>query len=522
MSSTGQPVAEVCVDRFFRGVTGAALVAVMALASRSTMAATIAADPSDFNGDGYVDLAIGVPGEDLGGRVEAGAVNVLYGSATGLTAAGDQLWTQDTPGVKGSVGGGTGDYFGRALASGDFDRDGYADLAIGVPRDRAGTEFPHPGAVNVLYGSASGLSAAGDQRWSQANLPGHPDRNDEFGADLAAGDFDGDGYSDLAIGVRGEAVGGVLNRGLVQILFGGPDGLAATGTQTLTRAMTGADYDPRAAHWFGQTLAAGDLDGDGFADLAVGAPAAHDYPGDVSVLFGGASGLTTVDSQLWSQSSPGLVDDLDPEDRFGGALEIGNWNGDAYADLAIGVEERFEAAPGYGRVQVLYGTAAGPTAAGTQSWSRDTPGVPGSILESTGFGIALASGDFDGDGYDELAVGADVPGRSGEAIVLRGTAPGLTATGVQVWSEDSGGVPGTREDEDLFGYALAASDYGRSGRDDLAIGSPGENGFRGRVVVLFGDTGGLSGVGAQAWSQDTSGVKDRSEAYDFFGDALAP
>jgi len=62
-----------------------------------------AAEPSDFNGDGYADLAIGVPGEDLAGHVEAGAVNVLYGSATGPTSAGDQLWTQDTPGVKGRI-----------------------------------------------------------------------------------------------------------------------------------------------------------------------------------------------------------------------------------------------------------------------------------------------------------------------------------------------------------------------------------------------------------------------------------
>ena len=101
-----------------------------------------AALPSDFNGDAYTDLAVGVPSEDVGHKEQAGAVNVLYGSQFGLTAAGDQHWTQDTPGVLGTAEGGPGhdenpyDRFGAALASGDFDRDGYADLAIGVPEDR--------------------------------------------------------------------------------------------------------------------------------------------------------------------------------------------------------------------------------------------------------------------------------------------------------------------------------------------------------------------------------------------------
>ena len=103
------------------------------------MAAAHAAMPSDFDGDGYADLAIGAPGEAVRGtKPNAGVVHVIRGSASGLTEDGDQLWSQDLPGVKGVSLGGlkSGDRFGATLASGDFDRDGHADLAIGVYRDR--------------------------------------------------------------------------------------------------------------------------------------------------------------------------------------------------------------------------------------------------------------------------------------------------------------------------------------------------------------------------------------------------
>src|SRR5207247_449249 len=72
----------------------------------------------DFNGDGYTDLAIGVPGESVNGRPGAGAVNVLYGSRYGLTAAGNQIWTEESLGLDASE---KGDHFGASLAVGDFD-----------------------------------------------------------------------------------------------------------------------------------------------------------------------------------------------------------------------------------------------------------------------------------------------------------------------------------------------------------------------------------------------------------------
>ena len=186
-----------------------------------------AAVPSDFNGDGYADLAIGVPSEDIGTKDGAGGVNVLYGSS----GRPDRGWRpvlepgqprhprhgrgrKPTTWIPGDAV--SGEHFGAALASGDFDRDGYADLAVGVPLDKVGGKAA--GAVNIIYGSQRGLTATGDQLWSRNNLPGEPGWLALFGGALAAADFSGDGYWDLAIGVPREDVDTVGGAGVVVIV----------------------------------------------------------------------------------------------------------------------------------------------------------------------------------------------------------------------------------------------------------------------------------------------------------------
>jgi FG-GAP repeat len=141
---------------------------------------------SDFNNDGFADLAIGARGEDEGGR-DAGAVNVLYGSSGGLqaTSPDDQFWTQDSPGVRDTAD--SRDDFGSSLVAGDFNNDGFADLAIGVITEDVGTAGD-AGAVSVLYGSAGGLQATSpdDQFWTQ-DTPGVKDTaeaGDRFGFSL--------------------------------------------------------------------------------------------------------------------------------------------------------------------------------------------------------------------------------------------------------------------------------------------------------------------------------------------------
>ena len=119
---------------------------------------------SDFDNDGFDDLAIGVRGESVGTVALAGAASVIFGSLSGLAAAGNRLWHQNVAGVAGVAE--CGDGFGNALASGDFDNDGFDDLAIGAPGEDVGAAA-NAGAINLLFGSAAGLTAAGNQVWHQ-------------------------------------------------------------------------------------------------------------------------------------------------------------------------------------------------------------------------------------------------------------------------------------------------------------------------------------------------------------------
>jgi hypothetical protein len=471
-----------------------------------------AAKPFDFNGDGYADLAIGVSYEDVGNKENAGAINVLYGSVDGLTPAGDQYWNQDSPGVRGVSQGDPyqGDYFATVLTSDDFDRDGHADLAIGVPQDEVDGVWP--GAVNILYGSTEGLTADGDDLLTQANLPDNRERDDSYGGSLASADFDGDGYGDLAIGASHEDFGWIEAIGIVEIRYGAPGGLAAGRVALLTPAMAGLPEEEFLR--FGTGVEAGDFDGDGYADLAVQAIGQSPSLGTITQFFGGAAGLAgdhtaTLAGGWW------------------GALAVGDFDDDGNADLAHGSPRGLRG----GTVSVLYGSTSGLDPSTTELWHQDVPGVPDTDEKADFFGYALATGDLDGDGADDLAIGApredlgETP-NAGSVTLLFGSQAGLVATGAQRWTQASPGVPDRPERGDQFGFALAIADYGRSSRADLAVGTPLEDlgaiKDAGLVNVLYGTSTGPTGTKAQAWTQDSGGIGGSAERYDEFGSTLAP
>ncbi|MGD8244337.1 MAG: hypothetical protein PVI63_04005, partial [Anaerolineae bacterium] len=343
----------------------------------------------NFDGDTYDDLAVGVPREDKGDDIDTGAVNVLYGSSSGLTAMGNQIFDQDDFAFGTAE---PGDLFGSALAVGYFDADAYADLAIGVPFEDWGTTV-NTGALNVLYGTSSGLSESGGQMWSQNDAGDTREAFDEFGHALAVGDFDDNGYDDLAIGAPGETVGSYSSAGAVSVMYSQSTGLGVS-PDFWYQDGTYIRDDAESGDHFGYALAAGDFDGNGYADLAVGVPDEHiDFVGDagaVNVLYGQWNGLSVdFGSQFWHQDI--LEGTAEEEDNFGRSLAAGDFNGDGRDDLAVGVPyEDISDAGDAGAVNVIYGFGGG-LGASHQYWHQDTSGVPGDAEEGDVFGLALVA-----------------------------------------------------------------------------------------------------------------------------------
>ncbi|MBV7328724.1 FG-GAP repeat protein [Chloroflexi bacterium TSY] len=488
---------------------------------------------ADFDGDGYSDLAIGIPEEDVRDIPDAGAVIVLFGSSGGIDEDDDQRWDQDTPGISGSVE--RDDQFGRAVAAGDFNDDGFTDLAIGAPYENLGDDSD-AGAVNILYGSTEGLDDDDDQRWSQdsSGIADDASDDDQFGRTLIAADFNGDRYADLAIGAPEENIDGESDAGAVNVLYGTSTGLTASGNQFWHQNSFAIFDVVENKDRFGQSLAAGDFNRDGYADLAVGVPEENigaTNAGAVHVLYGSPAGLNANGNQLWHQDSPGIEGSGEHDDKFGKALVAGDFNGDGLADLAIGIaEEDIEDENNAGAVTVLYGSPFGLTVVGSQKWHQDSSGISGSAESGDQFGRALAAGDFNGDGYDELAIGVpeeDVNGASnaGAVNILYGSPVGLSANNEQRWDQSSSGVAGSAESGDQFGRALTTGDYNQDGcYVDLAIGVPFEDiediPDAGAVNILYGTASGLSSRDDQRWDQNTSGIDGSAESGDHFGQAI--
>jgi FG-GAP repeat len=431
--------------------------------------------------------------------------------------------------------------FGSSLASGDFNADGVDDLAVGVYDATSGTVIGE-GAVHVFYGrSGTALYPLG-QYWTSNLICGEPvETNDHFGSTLAAGDFDGDGVDDLAIGSSFEDVGDD-DAGLVQVVFGLRGvGLSNTRCQKWHQDSGGIAGEAESDDGFGGALAAGDFNADGIDDLAVGVSGEglggvffeNFSAGAVQILNGQWGVGLTATGSLWLEqggtlqghSLPGSVE---TPDRFGDTLAVGDLNGDGVDDLAIGAPGEND---GGGVVIAVYGRRGfGLTGRDSQSWSQDTADIPDNQEDLDVFGQALAIADWNGDGIDDLAVGAyyETVGTAvgaGTVHILNGSTAGLTAAGTLQLTQDSGSLADAVETNDWFGVALVAGDFDADGRADLAISAEGESStagiFAGVVHLLKGSASGLTTTGNRMWSQDSTNVGGASHPYGRFGAKLA-
>jgi hypothetical protein len=274
----------------------------------------------DFNNSTISDLAVGSPGEAVGTAEAAGAAHVLFGGVTGVSGTGSQLFHQGVAGVGSDPE--VADFFGGALGAGDFNDDGFADLAIGADGESVGA-VPGAGAIMVLYGSGGGLTATGQVlHQGVAGIGSDPEDFDGFGFALMGGDFDNDGFVDLAVGVPFESVGAIPGAGAINVLFGGAGGLSGTGSQLFHQDVAGVGSTAEDFDGFGFSLAVGDVQGDGPADLVVGVPfesvGAVLEAGAINAFSGTGNGLTG--GAVLHQDVAGIGSTAEEFDFFGLAV----------------------------------------------------------------------------------------------------------------------------------------------------------------------------------------------------------
>ena len=418
-----------------------------------------------------------------------------------------------------------GDRLGVSVAAlGDLDGDGVQDIAVGAFGDNDGGN--ERGAVWVLFLNTDG-TVSSHQKISEAEggFTGDLDDNDFFGWSVAAlGDLDGDGIQDIAVGAIGDDDGG-SDRGAVWVLFLNADGTVKS-HQKISSTEGGFTGTLDNSDGFGVSVAAlGDLDGDGVQDIAVGAQADDDggtppnaNRGAVWVLFLNTDG-TVKSHQKISSTEGGFTGTLDDSDFFGYSVpDVGDLDGDGIQDIAVGAIGDDDGGSGRGAVWVLFLNADG-TVKSHQKISATEGGFTGTLDDQDEFGISVAAlGDLDGDGVEDIAVGAhyDDDGNAdhGAVWVLFLNTDG-TVKSHQKISSTEGGFTGTLDFFNEFGRSVAGmGDLDGDGIQDIVVGASEDHdggGFgQGAVWVLFLDN---MVVPVESGPADTPGTHVLEAAY---------
>jgi hypothetical protein len=463
------------------------------------------ASAGDVNGDGYDDVIVGAGGFDAG-ETDEGAAFVYHGGPLGIvdgdpTTAGAQLESNQA-----------GSSLGFNVAgAGDVNGDGYADVIVGAPSYDAG--LADEGAAFVFHGSGNGI-ASGSPTTADTQLEG-----DQLDANMgqsvaAAGDVNGDGYDDVIVAAyRYDA--GQTDEGVAFVFHGSASGVASGGAGT-----AGAQLETDQAGALCVSAAgAGDVDGDGYADVIVAAlsyDAGETDEGAAFVFHGSASGVASggpasADAQLETDQGSARVNDV------AGAGDI---NGDGYADVIVGSARYDDGQLDEGAAFVFHGSASGIIAAGDPA-SADAQ-LESDLADARLGNSVSGAGDVNGDGYADVIVGARLydslsASGGGAAFVFHGSASGI-ASGNPASADAQ--LKGNQASAWMGESVAGAGDVNGDGYDDVIVGAvrydAGET-DEGAAFVFLGTPNGIAGSGPS----DAEAQLESDQASAFMGDGLA-
>ncbi|MBN1901419.1 FG-GAP repeat protein [Candidatus Sumerlaeota bacterium] len=441
------------------------------------------ASAGDVNADGFDDVIIGCP-EYWYEEYKVGAAYVHFGSEEGLSVIPD--WFAQCYGQPA--------HFGFSVASaGDVNGDGYGDVIVGAPNHKGEYQWAH-GRAFIYYGKADGLNTSAAWEYT----PETDDANPRYGDSVAcAGDVNGDGYSDVIVGMPGERRGLQTDMGKAFIYLGSAQGPSDEPAWEVGPTMT----NPPKNAYFGYSVAtAGDVNGDGYSDVIVGAP----YEAKIGT---GEDQIASEGYAYVYYGGPGRLNDNEPDwgvqsNQAGSNLGVsvataGDVNGDGYADVIVGAPYYDNGEQDEGVVLVWYGYYTGlPPSAG---WFAEGNQIGAYFGHS-----AACAGDVNGDGYDDIIVGAPHASTGfsleGRAFVWYGSSSGLGENDIAVYADwkYSGGQAGA-----ILGTSVAsAGDVNGDGYCDVIVGAPGYNSNtlmdNGVAYVFHGTSGGLSA--SSSWS----------------------
>ncbi len=466
------------------------------------------APAGDLNGDGIADLLISALNAAPNGS-GSGACYVVFGQSGGLPGVVELSALDGSDGLvlNGAV---AGDFAGISVAAaGDVNADGFDDVIIGAYA--ADPNGASSGRSYVLYGTDQAFPASIELSMLNGAdgfvLNGATEFERSGRSVASAGDMNGDTFDDLIIGALNADANG-SSSGKAYVVFGTDAGFpAAFELSTLDGStgfvLSGANGDDHAGV---SVSSAGDVNGDGFGDVIIGAALANPtgaVTGAAYVVFGSDApfppdlGLGSLDGTLGF-----AIHGAAPGDDTGLSVAgLGDINADGIDDLIVGVARLDTAGADAGGAYVICGSKAGFPAV-VDPASLD--GLNGFVIlgaapgDQAGTSVSSA-GDFNGDGVDDLLIGAHMASTGGAAWVVFGRGDGVFANVVNLGDLDASAgfaVNGAAAGNDTGQSVAAAGDVNDDGIADIVIGAPGAgpNGpFSGAGYVVYGQDADCNG-----------------------------